>query len=154
MEPEIITSNPTSRWSQAARVYLQPQVISMLFLGFASGLPFYLIYNTLSAWLRQDGIQRSTIGMLAWAGLIYTLQILWAPIVDRVPLPLLRRLLGRRRSWMFLAQVGVVGALLNLSLICGTAFDSTKLAFMSASSSLKSSDGAMWPRARPNWSSG
>jgi PAT family beta-lactamase induction signal transducer AmpG len=116
MEPKIITSNPTPRWSQAARVYLQPQVISMLFLGFASGLPFYLIYNTLSAWLRQDGIQRSTIGMLAWAGLIYTLQILWAPIVDRVPLPLLRRLLGRRRSWMFLAQVGVVGALLNLSL--------------------------------------
>src|ERR1700722_3239447 len=88
----------------------------MLFLGFASGLPFYLGYNTLSALLRQDGIQRSTIGMLAWAGLIYTVQILWAPFVDRVPLPLLKRLLGRRRSWMFLAQVGVVGALLNLSL--------------------------------------
>lgn len=88
----------------------------MLFLGFAGGLPFYLVYNTLSAWLRQDGIQRSTIGMLAWAGLIYTLQILWAPFVDRVPLPLLKRLLGRRRSWMLLAQLGVVGALVNLSL--------------------------------------
>jgi len=90
--------------------------MSMLFLGFASGLPFYLVYNTLSAWLRQEGIQRSTIGMLAWAGLVYTLQLLWAPFVDRVPLPLLRRLLGRRRSWMFLAQVGIVGALVNLSL--------------------------------------
>ena len=88
----------------------------MLFLGFASGLPFYLVYNTLSAWLRQEGIQRSTIGMLAWVGLIYTLQFLWAPFVDRVPLPLLERLLGRRRSWMLLAQVGVVGALVNLSL--------------------------------------
>ena len=70
----------------------------MLFLGFAGGLPFYLVYNTLSAWLRQDGVQRSTIGMLAWAGLIYSVQILWAPFVDRVPLPLLKRLLGRRRS--------------------------------------------------------
>ena len=88
----------------------------MLFLGFGSGLPFYLVYNTLSAWLRQEGILRSTIGMLAWAGLIFTLQFLWAPFVDRVPLPLLQRLLGRRRSWMFLAQLGVVGALLNLSL--------------------------------------
>ena len=48
----------------------------MLFLGFASGLPFYLVYNTLSAWLRQQGIQRSTIGMLAWVGLIFTLEVL------------------------------------------------------------------------------
>jgi PAT family beta-lactamase induction signal transducer AmpG len=88
----------------------------MLFLGFSSGLPFFLVYNTLSAWLRQQGVMRSTIGMLAWAGLIYTLQFLWAPFVDRLPLPGLKQLLGRRRSWMFLAQLGVVGALLNLSL--------------------------------------
>jgi MFS transporter, PAT family, beta-lactamase induction signal transducer AmpG len=98
------------------RVYFQARVVSMLFLGFASGLPTYLVYNTLSAWLRQDGIQVSTIGMMAWVGLIFTLQVLWAPIVDRVPLPLLKRLLGRRRSWMLLAQVGIVAALLNLSL--------------------------------------
>ncbi len=88
----------------------------MLFLGFAAGLPFYLVYSTLSAWLRQDGIPVSTIGMLAWAGLIFTLEFLWAPFVDRVPLPLLQRLLGRRRSWMLVAQVGIVAALVNLSL--------------------------------------
>jgi PAT family beta-lactamase induction signal transducer AmpG len=88
----------------------------MLFLGFASGLPFYLVYNTLSAWLRQAGIPVGTIGMLAWAGLIFTLEFLWAPFVDRVPLPGLKRLLGRRRSWMLLAQVGIIAALLNLSL--------------------------------------
>jgi len=87
----------------------------MLFLGFGSGLPFYLVYNTLSAWLRQEGIQRSKIGMLAWVGLIFTLQFLWAPFVDRVPLPGLQRLLGRRRSWMLLAQLGIVAALVNLS---------------------------------------
>ncbi len=90
-------------------------MVSMLFLGFASGLPFYLVYNTLSAWLRQEGISRSTIGMLAWVGLVYSVQLLWAPFVDRVRLPLLQRLLGRRRSWMLLAQLGIVGALLNLS---------------------------------------
>jgi PAT family beta-lactamase induction signal transducer AmpG len=88
----------------------------MLFLGFASGLPFYLVYNTLSAWLRQEGIRRSTIGMLAWVGLIFTLQFLWSPFVDRVRLPVLHRLLGRRRSWMLLAQLGIVAALVNLSL--------------------------------------
>src|SRR5580698_175006 len=87
----------------------------MLFLGFGSGLPFYLVYGTLSAWLRQDHIVRGTIGMLAWIGLVFTLKFLWAPIVDRVPLPGLRQLLGRRRSWMLLAQLGVVAALVNLS---------------------------------------
>jgi len=91
-------------------------MISMLFLGFGSGLPVYLVYSTLSAWLRQEGIVRSTIGMLAWVGLIFSLQFLWAPIVDRVPLPLLTRVLGRRRSWMLLAQAGVIAALASLSL--------------------------------------
>jgi MFS transporter, PAT family, beta-lactamase induction signal transducer AmpG len=87
----------------------------MLFLGFGSGLPFYLVYGTLSAWLRQEHILRSTIGMLAWIGLIFTLKFLWAPIVDRVPLPGLQRLLGRRRSWMLVAQLGIVAALLDMS---------------------------------------
>jgi PAT family beta-lactamase induction signal transducer AmpG len=87
----------------------------MLFLGFGSGLPYYLVYSTLSAWLRQEGIKRSTIGMLAWVGLIFTLQVLWAPLVDRLPLPGLQRLLGRRRSWMLVAQVGIMVALVNLS---------------------------------------
>ncbi|HEY1899098.1 MAG TPA: MFS transporter [Steroidobacteraceae bacterium] len=87
----------------------------MLFLGFSAGLPYYLVYLTLSAWLRQDGILRSTIGMLSWVGLVFTLKVLWAPVVDRVPLPGLKRLLGRRRSWLLVAQLGIVGALLNLS---------------------------------------
>jgi MFS transporter, PAT family, beta-lactamase induction signal transducer AmpG len=87
----------------------------MLFLGFGSGLPFYLVYGTLSAWLRQEGIVRSTISMLAWVGLVFTLKFLWAPVVDRVPLPVLKRLLGRRRSWMLVGQVGIVAALASLS---------------------------------------
>jgi len=87
----------------------------MLFLGFAAGLPFMLVFQTLSAWLRQEGIQRATIGMLAWVGLVYSIKFVWAPIVDRLKLPLLHRLLGRRRSWMLLAQVGVGLGLANLA---------------------------------------
>ncbi|HTX24763.1 MAG TPA: MFS transporter [Steroidobacteraceae bacterium] len=112
---EVSASGTRRGWLQAALVYRQPRVLSMLFLGFSSGLPFYLIFQTLSAWLRQAGIERTTIGMLAWASLIYSLKFVWAPIVDRAPLPLINRWLGRRRSWMLLAQIGIVLALLNLS---------------------------------------
>lgn len=87
----------------------------MLMLGFSAGLPFYLIYQTLSAWLRTVGIQRATIGMLAWAGLAYSFKFVWAPVVDRLSLPWITRLMGRRRSWMLLAQVGIAVALFNLS---------------------------------------
>lgn len=96
-------------------IYRQPRVLAMLFLGFSAGLPFMLVFQTLSAWLRQDGIERATIGMLAWVGIVYSFKFIWAPIVDRVPLPLLGRLLGRRRSWMLLAQIGVGVGLLNLA---------------------------------------
>lgn len=102
-------------WLQALRHYGQPRILSMLFLGFSSGLPFFLVYQTLSAWLRQSGIDRAMIGMVAWAGLIYTLKFLWAPVVDRLELPLLHRALGRRRGWMLVAQLGILAALLNLS---------------------------------------
>jgi PAT family beta-lactamase induction signal transducer AmpG len=88
----------------------------MLFLGFSAGLPFYLVYSTLSAWLRQAGIQRSTIGMLAWVGILYSIKFLWAPVIDRVPPPLLQALLGRRRGWMLLAQLGIAVGLINISL--------------------------------------
>ena len=102
-------------WWAAIGVYRQPRVLSMLFLGFSSGLPFYLVFQTLSAWLRKSGVPLTTIGMLSWVGIIYSIKILWAPIVDRVPLPILKRLFGRRRSWMLLAQAGIVFGLLNLS---------------------------------------
>jgi PAT family beta-lactamase induction signal transducer AmpG len=94
-------------WGQAFAVYLERPVLSMLFLGFSAGLPFFLVFSTLSAWLRTAHIDRATIGMLAWVGLMYSFKWAWAPIVDRVPLPVFEKLLGRRRSWMFLAQTGV-----------------------------------------------
>jgi PAT family beta-lactamase induction signal transducer AmpG len=102
-------------WWAAIGVYRQPRVLSMLFLGFSAGLPFYLVFQTLSAWLRKSGVPLSAIGMLSWVGIIYSIKILWAPIVDRVPLPVLKTLLGRRRSWMVLAQAGIAFGLLSLS---------------------------------------
>ncbi|HTY49380.1 MAG TPA: MFS transporter [Steroidobacteraceae bacterium] len=110
---------PRRGFGRALRAYFEPYrlpaVRSMLFLGFSSGLPFSLVGQTLNAWLREDGVMRSKIGMLAWVGLIFSLKFLWAPVVDRVPLPLLTRALGRRRGWMLLGQCGIVAGLLNLA---------------------------------------
>lgn len=97
-------------------IYRHPRVAAMLFLGFSAGLPFLLVFSTLSAWLAQAGIQRSTIGLLSWVGITYSIKFFWAPVVDRLRLPLLYALLGRRRSWMLLAQLGMSAGLAGLAL--------------------------------------
>jgi PAT family beta-lactamase induction signal transducer AmpG len=102
-------------WREAAAAYRHPRVAAMLFLGFSAGLPFMLVFSTLSAWLREVGIERATIGMLSWVGIIYSIKFFWAPVVDRLPLPILGRLLGRRRSWMLLAQAGIAIGLFNIA---------------------------------------
>jgi PAT family beta-lactamase induction signal transducer AmpG len=102
-------------WLDALRAYRHPRVIAMLFLGFSAGLPFMLVFSTLSAWLREVGVERATIGMLSWVGIIYSIKFFWAPVVDRLPLPLLGRWLGRRRSWMLLAQAGIALGLFNIA---------------------------------------
>jgi len=102
------------RWRQSFAVYAHPRVWAMLFLGFSAGLAFPLVLTTLSARLRQSGIDRTTIGYFSLVGLAYSLKYFWSPIVDRMPLPLLQRL-GRRRSWMLLAQCGIVCGLLLLA---------------------------------------
>jgi PAT family beta-lactamase induction signal transducer AmpG len=102
-------------WLEAAAAYKHPRVLAMLFLGFSAGLPFMLVFSTLSAWLREVGVERATIGMLSWVGIIYSIKFFWAPVVDRLPLPVLGRLLGRRRSWMLLAQVGIAVGLFNMA---------------------------------------
>jgi PAT family beta-lactamase induction signal transducer AmpG len=89
----------------------------MLFLGFSAGLPLLLILGTLSFWLREAGIDRSTIGYLTWVGLIYAFKWMWAPLVDRLPIPLLSRLFGRRRSWLLFAQLLIVLGLVGMASI-------------------------------------
>ena len=102
-------------WLEAAAAYKHPRVLAMLFLGFSAGLPFMLVFSTLSAWLREVGVERATIGMLSWVGIIYSIKFFWAPVVDRLRLPLFHRLLGRRRSWMLLAQAGIAVGLFNMA---------------------------------------
>jgi MFS transporter, PAT family, beta-lactamase induction signal transducer AmpG len=102
-------------WVDAILEYREPRVLAMLFLGFSAGLPFNLVFATLSAWLREAGIERATIGMLSWVGIIYSVKFFWAPVVDRVALPVLTRVLGRRRSWMLIAQVGLAVGLAILA---------------------------------------
>jgi PAT family beta-lactamase induction signal transducer AmpG len=103
-------------WISALAIYLQPRPITLLFLGFSSGLPLLLVFSSLSFWLREAGIERSSIGFISWVALAYAFKWAWAPLVDRVQLPVLGTLLGRRRSWMFLAQLGVVGGLVGMAL--------------------------------------
>jgi PAT family beta-lactamase induction signal transducer AmpG len=108
------TAIPTKpSWRDAWQVYLEPASWRMLFLGFSAGLPLLLVLGTLSFRLREAGIDRSTIGFLSWVGLVYGFKWMWAPLVDRLSLPLLTKLLGRRRSWLMFAQclviVGLVG---------------------------------------------
>jgi MFS transporter, PAT family, beta-lactamase induction signal transducer AmpG len=88
----------------------------MLALGFSAGLPLLLVLGTLSFWLREAGINRSTIGFLSWVGLAYGFKWCWAPLVDRLPIPLLTRLLGRRRSWLLLSQLMIVCGLVGMAL--------------------------------------
>jgi len=107
--------NAQMSWREAFRVYLRPQVLAMLFLGFAAGLPFLLVFSTLSAWLTESGLTRSAIGFFSWIGITYSIKVFWAPVVDRLPLPLLDRWLGRRRSWMLLAQCGIILGLVGMA---------------------------------------
>jgi PAT family beta-lactamase induction signal transducer AmpG len=108
-------NEPSPGVLESLRIYTRPRMLSMLALGFSSGLPFMLIFSTLSAWLSQAGIRRATVGMLAWVSLAYSFKFLWSPIVDRLRLPLSGRLLGQRRSWMLLAQLSCAAALFAIS---------------------------------------
>src|SRR5690349_14322132 len=96
--------------------YRAPRVAAMVFLGFSAGLPFLLVFQTLTAWLAQAGIERGKIGLISLIGLTYSIKVFWAPVVDRLPLPLLTRVLGRRRSWMLLAQFGLIAGLTGMAL--------------------------------------
>ncbi len=106
-----------STWSEALFVYTRPRVVAMLFLGFAAGLPLLLVFSTMSAWLRELEVSRSAIGFFGWIGITYSVKFFWAPVVDRLELPLLKRLIGKRRSWMCVGQLGIMLGLVMMALI-------------------------------------
>lgn len=100
---------------QALKVYGERRVLVMLLLGLAAGMPNLLIFDTLSAWLRDDGVSLAAIGFFSLATLAYTGKFLWAPLVDRTTIPGLTRLVGHRRSWMLVAQAAVIVGLFLIS---------------------------------------
>lgn len=125
-------------WRTTLRVYAHPRIVGMLFLGFSAGLPFLLVFSTLSAWLTQAGVSRTTIGYFSWVGVTYSVKFFWSPVVDRLRIPLLTHLLGRRRSWMLLAQTGIATGLVLMAFtdpaqeLQRTAFIAVFIAFCAA----------------------
>lgn len=108
-------SEPDTDAPAGWRSYLQKKVLVIFLLGFSSGLPFPLVYSTLSAWLKEADVELSTVSTFAWLGFAYSLKFLWAPIVDSLRLPVLTRILGRRRGWMLVAQLSIGASLLLLA---------------------------------------
>ncbi len=96
-------------------LFLHPRVITMLFLGFSAGVPILLIFSTLGLWLNEAGVAKSTITYFSWAALGYSFKFVWAPLVDRLPLPLLTAMLGRRRAWLLVSQLAIILAIFIMS---------------------------------------
>ena len=116
LPPPPVPTPTTLSWLQTLRMYTEPASLRMLSLGFSAGLPLLLVFGTLSFWLREAGIDRTTIGFLSWVGLAYAFKWSWSPLVDRLPIPWLTARLGRRRSWLLAAQGLIMAGLVGMAL--------------------------------------
>ncbi len=106
---------PASTWLQALAAYGDGRVIAMFFMGISAGLPLILVFSTLSLWLRDVGVSRTAIGFFSWVAATYGFKFLWSPLVDRLSLPRPLSRLGRRRSWIVLAILGVIAGLIGMA---------------------------------------
>src|SRR5438045_6287937 len=105
-----------SNWLDALAVYLRPRVLVVMFLGFSSGLPLALSGSTLLVWMREAGVDLGTIGLFAAVGTPYAIKFLWAPLVDALDVPMLSRLLSRRRGWLVFSQILLMLAIVLMAL--------------------------------------
>lgn len=127
------------RWLASLKVYSDRRLLLLGVLGFSSGLPRLLVYSTLSFWLLHAGLTIASVGFFAATSIPYSAKFLWAPLLDRVRLPVLASVLGQRRAWMLLTQLGVMGSLILLSFtdpnvdVWWTAFFAVMVAAFSAS---------------------
>src|SRR3954469_21784677 len=102
-------------WRQTFSVYLQRRVLVVLLLGFSAGLPFSLAGQTLQAWMTESGVDIKTIGLYAFVGTPYWTKVFWSPAIDALNIPVLSRLLGRRRAWLLLTQLMLLAATVLLA---------------------------------------
>ena len=109
------TVSARARFADTLAVYLKPRVLIVLFLGFSAGLPLALSGSTLLVWMREAGVDLGIIGLFALVGTPYTIKFLWAPIVDALDVPVLARLLGRRRGWLVFSQLLLIAAIAFLA---------------------------------------
>ena len=101
----------TKGWGAAFSAFLDRRALIMLFLGFSAGIPILLIFSSLSLWLGEAGIDKSAVTFFSWAALGYSFKFVWAPLVDELPVPVLTKLLGKRRAWLLIAQVLIILAI-------------------------------------------
>lgn len=104
------------KWWQAAEIYFDRRMLTMVGLGFSSGFPFLLVSGTLALWLTESGISLEMIGLFSLVKTPYSFKWLWSPVVDRIRLPLFDRL-GRRRGWALFSQLLLLSAILGMSLV-------------------------------------
>ncbi len=97
------------------QIMLKPRILVMLVLGFSAGIPLLMVFSTLSAWLKEAGVSRAEIGFASWVGLAYGFKYIWSPLVDKLKIPYFTNLLGRRRSWMLVSQIGVIIGIMGMA---------------------------------------
>ncbi len=102
-------------WKETFMAFTHPRVVTMLFLGLSAGIPILLIFSSLSLWLREAGVERSTVTFFSWAALGYSFKFVWAPLIDQIPLPYLTNKLGRRRGWLLVSQLMIIVAILGMA---------------------------------------
>ncbi len=112
-------------WLDSLKLFRHRRVVTMFFLGFSAGIPLLLIFSSLSLWLREAGLDRSTVTFFSWAALGYSFKFVWAPLIDRLPVPWLTGWLGRRRAWMLVAQILIALAILLMASIDPQAGDAS-----------------------------
>jgi PAT family beta-lactamase induction signal transducer AmpG len=138
-EAGSVVDRPRGGWLAALEVYRRPRLIAVLLMGFSSGLPLALTFGTLSYWLAELGVSLTAIGLFGLVRASYSLKFLWSPLIDRLPIPVLTRRLGRRRSWALAIQFLLALAILALGLTdpkadpALTALAAVVVAFLSAS---------------------
>lgn len=99
-------------WAESVRAFLHPRVVTMLFLGFSAGIPILMIFSSTSVWLTEAGVKKSMVTYFSWAALGYSFKFVWAPLIDKLPAPLLTKWLGRRRAWIMVSQFAIMAAIL------------------------------------------